>query len=65
VSPDVDRTSLAPADRRENCICGGVILVLAGEDIGAVVAMHNRSALHLFWRWRTGRITLHRWLGTP
>lgn len=63
VSPCVPSTSAAPAS--EPCVCGGIIVVLAGEDIPAVVAQHNRSALHLFWRWRTGRVTLHRWLGLP
>jgi hypothetical protein len=36
--------------------------VLAGEDIGRVVSMHNRSALHVFWRWRTGRLVLRGFL---
>ena len=66
VSAAADHTSLAPASSRsEDCVCGGVIVVLTDEDIPFVVAQHNRSALHLFWRWRTGRVTLSRWLGLP
>ena len=65
MSPDVDCASTARTARAEPCVCGGIIVTLRGEDISAVVAMHNRSALHLFWRWRTGRLELRRWLGVP
>lgn len=65
LSSCVPSASAAPADRSEPCVCGGVIVVLADEDIPFVVEQHNRSALHLFWRWRTGRVSLSRWLGIP
>lgn len=57
--PGDPRTSTAP------CVCGGLLICLPGEDVQLVVQQHNRSGLHLFWRWRTGRVALHRWLGVP
>ena len=37
--------------RTEPCMCGG-ILVARPEDVAAVVETHNRSLLHLEWRYR-------------
>ena len=50
--PAADRASAAPADRWEGCVCGGVIMVCKGDDIGEAVGLHNLSARHMRWRWQ-------------
>jgi len=36
--------------RVERCVCGGSILVKAGDPPGPAVLMHNRSPQHEAWR---------------
>jgi hypothetical protein len=37
--------------RPEDCLCGGVILALDGEE-AAGVRTHQKSLMHVMWRWR-------------
>jgi hypothetical protein len=54
LSPSPERASVAPADRFEPCVCGGLIAVCRGERVDWAVMRHNLTATHLSWRWRMG-----------